>query len=107
VEILFILVPVFIGVVFVIILVQLGKQVAEWADNNGKPILSATSGSASHDSGGTVSTSYYATSEYDSGQRKEFRLDGGAYGLLVEGDEGTLTYQGTRYHRFERNLRPA
>jgi hypothetical protein len=124
VEILFVLMPVFIGVfvlafvaILVFIIVQIRRQSAVWAENNRKPILSersrivakrsATSGSVSEGSGGTVTTYYFATFENDMGERKEFWLDGGAYGLLVEGDEGTLTYQGTRYHRFERNLRNA
>jgi hypothetical protein len=116
VEILFFIVPVFIGAVFLFVLFQIAKQIAEWADSNSKPILSqparvvtkrsATSGNVSHNSVGGVSTSYYATFEYDTDERKEFWLDGGAYGLLAEGDEGTLTYQGTRYHGFARS-RPA
>jgi hypothetical protein len=117
VEILFVIVPVFIGVVFIIIAVQIGKQVAEWADNNSRPVLSvparvvtkrsATSGSVSSNTGGSVSTSYYATFELEGGERKEFSLYGKDYGMLAEGDEGTLTYQGTRYHGFQRGGRPS
>ena len=29
-------------------------------------------------------------------------MDGDEYGLLVEGDQGLLTFQGTRYLGFER-----
>jgi hypothetical protein len=32
----------------------------------------------------------------------ELRVDGEEYGLLVEGDQGLLTFQGTRYLGFER-----
>jgi hypothetical protein len=113
------LVPLFIGVVFVIvittILFRAGKGIAEWADNNSKPVLSErakivgkrseTSGQVHSNSGGNVSTWYYATFELPSGERHEFCLNGKEYGLLSEGDEGTLTYQGTRYHRFERGRR--
>jgi hypothetical protein len=115
VEILFVIVPVFIGVVFIIILVQIGKQVAEWAVNNRRPVLSvparvvtkrsATSGNVSQTTGGHVSTAYYATFELETGERKEFSLYGKEYGLLAEGDDGILTYQGTRYHGFERSGR--
>jgi hypothetical protein len=114
-EILFVIVPVFIGVVWVIILIQMGKRVAEWADNNSKPVLSAparvvtkrsaTSGSVSQNTGGSVSTDYYATFELETGERMEFSLYGKDYGMLAEGDEGALTYQGTRYHGFERKRR--
>jgi len=33
---------------------------------------------------------------------EEFELAGEESGLLVEGDGGTLTHQGTRYHGFQR-----
>jgi hypothetical protein len=52
-------------------------------------------------------TAYFATFELESGERLEFVLSGRAYGLLAEGDSGTLTYQGTRYHGFERGPRPS
>lgn len=47
-------------------------------------------------------TNYYVTFEFDSGDRMELELQGHAYGLLVEGDKGKLTFQGTRYLGFER-----
>jgi len=47
-------------------------------------------------------TRYYVTFEVESGDRMELQMDGRDYGLLVEGDVGRLTFQGTRYIRFER-----
>ena len=32
----------------------------------------------------------------------EFHISGKEYGILAEGDIGKLTFQGTRYHSFER-----
>ena len=32
----------------------------------------------------------------------ELSLSGREYGLLAQGDVGRLTFQGSRYHRFER-----
>jgi Protein of unknown function (DUF2500) len=111
-EIMFVIVPVFIGFVFLIILFQMGKNVSEWMDNNRKPIetapakvvakRSATSGNVSSNQGGMVTTYYYATFEFKSGERREFWLNASDYGLLAEGDHGQLTHQGTRFHRFER-----
>jgi hypothetical protein len=112
---LFTIVPVFIAVVFVIIIVTIlfwaGKGIAEWSANNSKPVLSEhvrvmakrseTSGQVSN-TGGNVSTRYYATFELPSGDRREFSIGGKEYGMLSDGDEGTLTYQGTRYHGFKR-----
>jgi hypothetical protein len=112
VEILFVIVPVFIGIVFLFVLFQIGKGVAEWANNNSLPVLSAparvvakrteTHGNMSTNTAAQVSTYYYVTFELDDGDRKEYSLYGTDYGMLAEGDEGTLTYQGTRYHGFER-----
>ena len=49
-----------------------------------------------------TSTTYYATFEVESGDRMELQLEGFEYGLLVEGDHGKLSFQGTRYLGFER-----
>ena len=48
----------------------------------------------------TTSTSYYVTFQVESGDRMEFSVSGREYGLLVEGDTGRLTFQGTRYLGF-------
>ncbi len=54
-------------------------------------------------SGNSAATSnYYATFEFPDRSREEFTLRGPDYGLLAEGDEGTLTTQGTRFHGFQR-----
>ena len=47
-------------------------------------------------------TSYYVTFQFESGDRQELRVQGTEYGMLVEGDTGKLTLQGTRYISFDR-----
>lgn len=47
-------------------------------------------------------TNYFVTFEVESGDRMELELEGHQYGLLVEGDRGRLTFQGTRFLNFER-----
>jgi len=47
-------------------------------------------------------TYYYVTFQVESGDRMELRLQGNEYGLLVEGDRGNLTFQGSRYLGFAR-----
>ena len=49
-----------------------------------------------------TSTAYYVTFQVESGDRMELHLQGHEYGMLVEGDRGNLTFQGTRFLRFER-----
>ena len=61
---------------------------------------------SSHRSGGemhtTASTRYFATFQVESGDRMELQMSGQDYGMLVEGDRGRLTFQGTRYLDFQR-----
>ncbi|OMC72441.1 hypothetical protein BK126_01585 [Paenibacillus sp. FSL H7-0326] len=47
-------------------------------------------------------TSYYITFERGDGQRTELQVKDEEYGLIVEGDRGILSYQGTRFLGFER-----
>ena len=51
-----------------------------------------------------VHTAYYATFQFESGDRLELILSGSEYGLLCEGDRGRLTFRGTRYLGFEREF---
>ena len=47
-------------------------------------------------------TTYYVTFQVESGDRIEFSVAGSEYGMLVEGDQGRLTFQGTRFLGFEK-----
>ena len=48
------------------------------------------------------STYYYVTFQMDTGDRMELRVPRNEIGLLVEGDHGMLTFQGSQYLSFER-----
>ena len=50
----------------------------------------------------TSTTRYFVTFEVESGDRMELHVSGAEYGMLVEGDTGRLSFQGTRYLSFER-----
>jgi hypothetical protein len=89
------------------------KGIGQWNKNNHAPRLSvpatvvAKRTNVSHRSGSShhvssTSTTYYVTFEVESGDRMELCLPGTEYGLLIEGDVGTLSFQGTRYLHFER-----
>ena len=100
--------------VFGIILVTIIRSISQWSKNNHSPRLTvpatvvAKRANVSHHHHGTdtmhshSSTSYYVTFQVDSGDRMELHMSGQEYGLLVEGDRGQLTFQGTRYLGFER-----
>ena len=89
------------------------RGIREWNHNNHSPVLTVPAkvvakrehrshNAAAGDNIVHTSTSYYATFEVESGDRMELSLSGREYGLLAQGDVGKLTFQGSRYHRFER-----
>ena len=45
---------------------------------------------------------YYVTFEVDSGDRMVLNLSERDFGLLIEGDKGMLTFQGSKFCGFER-----
>lgn len=118
----FLFVAIFVVVIGGIVF-SIGKGVVEWSSNNTQPVLTVKSkviakradvsvSSSCHDTGNNInhhhstssSTSYYATFEFTSGDRKEFEVSESQYGLLVESDVGDLTFQGTRYKGFQREM---
>ncbi len=111
--------PIFFYLVFFFIIgvfiVTIGKGIAQWNKNNHSPRLTvnatvvAKRGHVSHHHHGdnhamhsSTSTTYYVTFEVESGDRMELHVSGSEFGMLVEGDVGRLTFQGTRYLGFER-----
>ncbi|GLI84391.1 hypothetical protein ANABIO32_20980 [Rossellomorea marisflavi] len=113
-DIMFNIMPVIVGlgitVVIGIFLFQSFKGVSEWNSNNQSPRLSSRAEVVSkrtevHGGGGDTlaHTSYYMTFQVENGDRMEMHVKGTEYGMLAEGDEGLLTFQGTRYLGFERD----
>lgn len=48
-------------------------------------------------------TSYYVTFEFRDGSRTELEVKPKAHAMIVEGDTGELSYQGTRFRGFVRH----
>ena len=111
--IMFTIVSLLVTGTFVVILV---KGIGEWNQNNHSPklnvpaeIVAKRTNVSRHRHGGAnghhhhhTSTTYYVTFQVESGDRMEFHVSGQEYGILVEGDKGNLSFQGTRYLGFER-----
>ncbi|MGE7694781.1 DUF2500 domain-containing protein [Lysinibacillus sp. NPDC094177] len=107
-------IPSFISIMFFIVLGIIAftiiKGIFQWSKNNNEPLLtvpakvvtkrSNTSGGSGNSS---AHTSYYVTFEVQSGDRLELKMNGRDYGQLADSDYGLLTFQGTRYHTFERH----
>lgn len=91
------------------------KGISQWNKNNHSPrltvpatIVAKRTNDHHHNHHGTgmhhtsTSTTYYVTFQVESGDRMELNVAGNEYGMLIEGDRGNLTFQGTRYLGFER-----
>ena len=113
--------PLLFLAVFILIASIVVKGVAQWSKNNNSPRLTvacvivdkrteatiqqmtvAGDASGAHGFHTTTDTTYYVTFQVESGDRIELRVSGREYGQLAEGDQGKMTFQGTRYLGFER-----
>lgn len=112
----------FSGLVFVLVIgmfIMIAvKGISQWNRNNHSPRLTVLAiivakrtdvshhhhhnhhGTGMHHT--THSTTYYVTFQVESGDRMELQTSGQEFGMLIEGDRGNLTFQGTRYLGFER-----
>jgi hypothetical protein len=112
-EIMFTLVFCLVFGVFIMTFVRGFRQ---WNKNNHSPrltvpatVVAKRTNVSRHHHGGTGmhhtthSTTYYVTFQVESGDRMELQVQGHEYGLLIEGDRGNVSFQGTRYLGFERS----
>ena len=111
---------IFVVLFFILFFAVLAKNIAQFFKNEASPRLTVpativakrtnVSHHHHHNHGGTGmhhtthSTTYYVTFQVESGDRMELRVAGHDFGMLIEGDRGMLTFQGTRYLGFERKL---
>ncbi len=119
--------PIMFFIVFTLVIgtfiVTIVRGIGQWNKNNNSPRLTVdavvvakrqdvshhhhgNAGDATGAHGYHTSTSiwYYVTFQVESGDRMEFAVSGSEYGMLVEGDRGKLTFQGTRYLGFNRSF---
>ena len=100
--------------VFVIFGLVLFRAISQWNRNNNSPrltvpavVVAKRGHTTHHHDAGNIhhshsSTTYYATFQFESGDRLELHIPSIQFGYLVEGDRGNLTFQGTRFLGFER-----
>ena len=109
-----ILIGLFFILFFAVFFTILIRNIGEWFQNNASPRLTVPAKVVAkrsshhhhhHGHGGMHhSTRYHVTFEVESGDRVELSLSGHEFGMLVEGDTGRLSFQGTRYLSFERDM---
>ena len=109
--------------VFGVIIFTMIRGIKEWNQNNHSPRLTvpvtvvskrtnvshrhhANAGDATgtHGYHTSTDTDYYVSFQVESGDRMELHVSGSQYGLIVEGDRGLLTFQGTRFLDFQRQF---
>ena len=86
-------------------LIIIGKSFANKRKNDRSPALTTSATVVAkriHVWGDHSHTNYYATFQVPSGDRMELQVPDYQYGYLVEGDQGSLTFRGTRFLSFER-----
>ena len=93
-----VLVVIFLIIIVIICMVDANTIIC-WFKNNRAPV---------HSMGASVLTKeinenkYYVCFGLEDGQMKRFSIDYFAYISLKEGEKGILTYQGTRFIRYDR-----
>ena len=104
-----------------VFIVSIVKGISTWNKNNQSPRLTvnatvvskrtdithhrhpiAGDATGAHGYHATSFTQYYVTFQVESGDRMEFSVSSAEYAMLVDGDNGKLSFQGTRYLYFER-----
>lgn len=114
-SIMFVLFPFLFFIAFIVIFIRIVKSLSHWSTSTRQPTLNVNArvvgkredyrrfskGSRNHplDTGRTL---YFVTFEFDSGDRLELQVKGEEYGLMYEGDEGILVFQGIIFHSFDR-----
>lgn len=91
--------------VFGMIISTLVKNARQNQKNNASPRITAEAAvvtKRTHVWGDHSHTNYFATFQFESGDRLELQVPHNQFGYLVEGDKGRLTFQGTRFVSFER-----
>lgn len=110
---------IFFGMFFIVFVLVIGtfitmavRGIGTWNRNNHSPRLTVEAVVVSkrmdvfhhrHEDHTRSSTSYYVTFQVESKGRMEFSLTGTEYGMLAEGDQGKLSFQGSRYLSFVRS----
>ena len=93
------------GIIFGSIVSSLVKNRKQERKNDAAPRLSSEATvvtKRTHVWGDHSRTTYFATFQFESGDRLELEIPRDRFGYLVEGDRGKLHFQGTRFLDFER-----
>ena len=103
----------FVVLFFILFFAVLAKNIVQFFKNEASPRLTVPAKIVDmrrkthhhHSNGHHHHThTYHVTFEVESGDRMELKVSRNEYGMLVVGDSGRVSFQGTRYLGFERGL---
>ena len=103
----------FVVLFFILFFAVIAKNIAQWFKNENSPRLTVPAvivdkqrKTHHHHSGGHHhhTHSYHVTFQVESGDRMEHKVIRSEYDMLLVGDRGRVSFQGTRYLGFERGL---
>ncbi|WMT40393.1 DUF2500 domain-containing protein [Paenibacillus sp. D2_2] len=110
-------IPIFIGIIFVIVIIMFIVNGAKYVKNatstrestfvrivSKRMDVRHSSNMNDHNSFSSSHTYYYITLEFENGERKEYLDVKNLYGLVAEGDEGYAAIQGDWIVAFERSI---
>lgn len=113
-DFMFQIIPIIVGIIFVIViggfLFAAVGGISRWSKNNSSPQLTVrakVAGKRTAVRGGGETRAYndyFVTFEVKSGDRMELEVKDTDYGMLVEGDKGELSFQGSRFLGFKRAI---
>ena len=99
--------------VFAMAMIRTAQEIRQWNRNNHSPRLTVDAAVVakrtnvyrrrSRNHVGHTTTMYYVTFQVESGDRMELTVPWNEFGLMVEGDRGKVSFQGTRFLSFERS----
>ena len=104
---------IFVVLFFILFFAVIAKNVGQWFKNENSPRLTVPAKIVDmrrhthhhHSNGHHHHThTYHVTFEVESGDRMELKVSRNEYGMLVVGDSGRVSFQGTRYLGFEQGL---
>ena len=93
------------GLIIGTLVSNLSKNAKQERKNDASPRLTSQATvvtKRTHVWGDHSRTDYYATFQFESGDRLELKIPRDRFGYIVEGDTGKLHFQGTRFLDFER-----
>lgn len=109
--VLFLLIALLFGALMVMVMLALIRGARRRAADSRAPVLNRPATVVAKRTGisgggnSSAANHYFATFEFPDQSREEFSMRGEDYGLLAEGDRGTVTTRGSRFQAFQRGGR--